>query len=228
MKVDIKGIRRGPGRLINSKFYLLEGRYAMKRIVDKHYYTYSVRTAVMSGVYVKCPTCGGLGMVTAEPDTAYFKCTNCGSLKTKERTIYRYDVHNQCDKCGRYYRVDISDSSKQRFPMLQVACTYCGYVMSGKVQKTPKYGWYIGEIKNGCEPFFGFELWFLTDYRGKLVWALNREHLAYLIDYLSADLREKPSGYQIARTQAAALPAFMKTAKNRDGIVKCLKNMQMK
>ena len=45
-------------------------------------------------------------------------------------------------------------------------------------------------------PIFGLELWFLTSFQGKPVWALNREHLAYLIDYLSADLREKPSGSQ--------------------------------
>lgn len=44
----------------------------------------------------------------------------------------------------------------------------------------------------------------------KLVWALNREHLHYLMDYLSADLRGKSfSTYTI-----------MKTAKNRKGIVK--------
>ena len=43
----------------------------------------------------------------------------------------------------------------------------------------------------GREPYFGLELWFLTSFQGKPVWALNREHLAYLIGYLSADLREK-------------------------------------
>ena len=62
---------------------------------------------------------------------------------------------------------------------------------------------------------------------GKPVWALNREHLAYLIDYLSADLREKPSGSQ-KKTQADHLPTFMKTAKNRERIVKLLKKLQEK
>ena len=53
----------------------------------------------------------------------------------------------------------------------------------------------------------------------------NREHLAYLIDYLSADLREKPLG-RAKKTQADHLPAFMKTAKNRERIVKLLKKLQ--
>ncbi|WP_040646670.1 hypothetical protein [Pseudoflavonifractor capillosus] len=53
------------------------------------------------------------------------------------------------------------------------------------------------------------------------------ESIAYLIDYLSADLREKPSGSQ-KKTQADHLPTFMKTAKNRERIVKLLKKLQEK
>ena len=67
----------------------------------------------------------------------------------------------------------------------------------------------------------------MTFFQGKPVWALNREHLAYLIDYLSADLREKPLG-RAKKTQADHLPTFMKTAKNRERIVKLLRQMQEK
>ena len=69
------------------------------------------------------------------------------------------------------------------------------------------------------------ELAAYLDFQGKPAWALNREHLAYLIDYLSADLREKPMG-RAKKTQADHLPTFMKTAKNRERIVKLLKKMQ--
>ena len=69
------------------------------------------------------------------------------------------------------------------------------------------------------------ELWFLTSFQGKPAWALNREHLAYLIDYLSADLREKPMG-RAKKTQSDHLPTFMKTARNRERIVKLLEKMQ--
>lgn len=198
----------------------------MKRVIDEYYFTYSADTATTLGIHVKCPKCNGLAIVTANHDAAYFNCTNCGDLKTTERTIYRYDVHNQCRGCGRYYRVDITDKSKQHFNMLHVACPSCGCMMSGEVHKTAEAFYYCDEIKNACEPFFGFELWFLTSFGNKPVWALNREHLTYLISYLSADLREKPAGCNSMKTQADHLPTFTKTAKNRDGIVKCLKNMQ--
>jgi len=54
-----------------------------------------------------------------------------------------------------------------------------------------------------------------------------KHDFAYLIDYLSVDLREKPSGSQ-KKTQADHLPTFMKTAKNRERIVKLLKKLQEK
>ena len=97
--------------------------------------------------------------------------------------------------------------------------------MPGEVLRTAQGFSYADEIREGKEPYFGLELWFLSYFQGKPVWAINREHLAYLIDYLSADLREKPFGLP-KRTQADHLPTFMKTAKNRERIVKLLKKMQ--
>lgn len=200
----------------------------MERIVDKPYFTYSCYTTLTSELNVKCPNCNGFGIVTAEKDTAFFRCTSCGHTAEKDRTIYRYDVHNQCKCCGRYYHIDIQDTNKQHFQVLHVACPFCGTIMSGKVHKTAEAFYYIGEIKNGYEPFFGLELWFLTTFKNKPVWALNWEHLAYLIDYLNADLREKFAGYRSMKTQADNLPTFMKTAKNRERIVRLLKDMQNK
>ncbi len=199
----------------------------MERIADKPCFTYSVDNVLSSGLNVKCPKCHGFGIVTANKDTAFFRCTNCGHTEEKDRRIYRYEVHNQCKCCGQYYRADIQDVDKQRFQVLRIACPFCGTVMAGKVHKTAEVFSHIGEIKDGKESYFGLELWFLTSFRGKLVWALNREHLAYLTGYLSAGLREKP--FSVAgKAQADHLPVFMKTAKNRGRILRLLKDMQKK
>lgn len=72
----------------------------MKRIKDEPYFTHSAYSAFTIGIQVKCPKCHGAGIVTADEKSAYFKCTNCGYHAEKERTIYRYDVHNQCKNCG--------------------------------------------------------------------------------------------------------------------------------
>ncbi len=102
---------------------------------------------------------------------------------------------------------------------------YCGTKMQGQVHKTAYCDYYCSSIKQGHDPFFNLPLWFLSSFNGKLVWALNREHLNYLIDYLSATLREKPTTYPL-KTQSDHLPTFMKTAKNRERIVKILRKMQ--
>ena len=97
----------------------------MSRIVDEPYFTYSAYNALTSGIQVKCPKCHGAGVVTADDDNAYFRCLSCGHRMTQDRTIYRYDVHNQCKNCGRYYRVDIEDEAKQQFPVLHMAEQPC-------------------------------------------------------------------------------------------------------
>ena len=198
----------------------------MKRTVDRNYFVNSTSAAFSTGIAVKCPKCQGLGVVKTDGYKAYFKCPNCATALTKERTNYRCDVHNQCPKCGRYYRVDIDEESKQHFPALRVACPFCGHMTAGKVHRTRQGFTYYSEVQNGREPFFGFELWFLAYLGRKAVCALNREHLNYLIDYLSADLRQKPAGYFSQHAQADHLPTFMKTAKNRERIVKLLQGMQ--
>ena len=199
----------------------------MSRAVDEPYFKYSVNSAMESGMQVKCPKCQGLGIIVADDNNAYFKCTSCSHQKSYDRTIYRYDVHNHCKNCGRYYRVDIENEEKQHFSALNVACPYCGTEMQGEVHKTAESFLYTADIHDGREPYFGLELWFLTSFHGKPVWALNREHLGYLIRYLSADLRVKPSNV-IGMSQSDHLPTFMKTAKNRERIVKLLKKMQEK
>lgn len=195
-----------------------------KRVIDKPYSTYALNRAVISGLCVKCPKCSQSSIVRADITNIYFSCTNCGYSKIEIRTNFRYQLENQCKQCGRYYRVSISNHNKQNLSVCNVACPFCNYVMQGKVQKTPSFI-YTNDIKNGCEPFFGLELWFLENFKGKTVWALNHDHLVYLIEYLSADLREKPFDANTMRTEADRLPYFMKSAKNREGIVKCLKKM---
>ena len=191
----------------------------MSRIADKPYFTYSAYTALTSGIQVKCPKCRGLGIVTADQDTACFRCHSCGHQETSDRTVYRYDVHNQCRCCGRFYRVDIEDEAKRHFAVLHVACPSCGATMPGEVHKTAQAYSHTAEIKDGKEPWFGLELWFLTSFQGKPVWAVNREHLAYLIDYLSADLREKPFGIP-RKTQASdGIPHLVSRACDLEGLV---------
>ena len=45
----------------------------------------------------------------------------------------------------------------------------------GEVQRTAQSFSYAAEIRDGKEPYFGLELWFLSSFQGKPVWAVNRK-----------------------------------------------------
>ncbi len=201
---------------------------AMIRAADSPPGTYSTATALQTGLMVKCPRCGGPGAVTADPQAFHFRCERCRHVLEKPRAACRRKVENLCPACGRYYRVHLPEETGG-FPVLRVACPYCGHELPGRVQQVPS-GWYssYGGVQRGREPFFGLELWFLSSFRGKPIWALDREHLAWLIDYVAADLRVRPPVGYLGRMQSDHLPTFMKTAKNRAGILRCLKRMQEK
>jgi len=58
---------------------------------------------------------------------------------------------------------------------------------------------------------------------GETLWAYNRPHLAYLKRYVEADLREE--GVAGKRGLASKLPKWMKAAKNRDEVLKCIQKL---
>ena len=64
----------------------------MKRVIDLPYYSFTVYSAAKTGICVKCPICGGAGMVRVD-GKAYFKCFDCGSVKEKSLSHYRTSVH---------------------------------------------------------------------------------------------------------------------------------------
>jgi uncharacterized Zn finger protein len=196
----------------------------VKRFVDKSYFEFATFAVHNAGIAVRCPKCGGLALVTRKDDTLWLRCTACGERRHKSKYDRRYDIHAQCAECGRYFRTDIDDTKNRHFAKLHVACPHCGALATGDVHTTENRSWTYGEIKDGKEPYFGCSLYYRNNFRGKLIWAVNREHLQYLINYLEADLRQESPGAKM--TQSDHLPAFMKSAKNRSGVVKALRKMR--
>lgn len=79
----------------------------MKRFTDEAYGKYSVHMVMQTGIDVKCPNCNNRGIVMRQDGIYHFFCTSCNKTMKTEHYLYEYDVQNQCENCGRYYRVDI-------------------------------------------------------------------------------------------------------------------------
>ena len=201
------------------------------RFYDLPYHTFSF----WSDMVVVCPKCGKAGIVhfDRERNIALFQCKSC---YIKKETIpggtYAFEVTAQCTSTGKYFRISMP-TNKIHGQKIRVKCPYCKESVIGNVSGTinPPYVT-LQNIRQAEDPYFHYPFYFQANYRGKIIWALNREHLQYLIDYLTADIRTVPPDfyktYKTMRSQSDMLPTFMKTAKNRDGIVKLLTKLQAK
>ncbi|MGL5436905.1 MAG: hypothetical protein ACRDBO_16160 [Lachnospiraceae bacterium] len=202
----------------------------MSEFHDLPYYAFSG----MSKMTVRCPKCNGMGYIKLDEKrrNAHFWCQECFISEEKVPHFESYEVSGMCEHCDRHYRVYLNKLSHHG-RKVRVTCPHCNEQSVGEV--TVRSQRYIyAKPGGGRDPYFHYQLYYQGHFRGELIWALNLEHLQYLIDYLKADLRKRPVGdlghgkppSGTMRTQADMLPTFMKTAKNREDIVKLLEKMK--
>ncbi|MET7697371.1 hypothetical protein [Streptomyces sp. NPDC005485] len=78
------------------------------------------------------------------------------------------------------------------------------------------------------DPYFRVPLWLRTGTRHGRLWAYNLEHLELLRQFAAASLRERDPWYEHGRkmTYVARLPAWIKSAKNRDEVLRAVDRMR--
>lgn len=124
----------------------------------------------------------------------------------------------RCDKCAEVVLKDNDPASQEGKPTSgdsylfaprRLVCNHCGYVaewQGNKVVSNDSNDWYFRQ-----------PLWLQISCCGELLWALNEDHLDFLEEYIGASLRESYRG-----TMASRLPDWMKSAKNREDVLKCI------
>ncbi|MGW6445920.1 TFIIB-type zinc ribbon-containing protein [Lentzea sp. NPDC055074] len=71
------------------------------------------------------------------------------------------------------------------------------------------------------------DLWLTTPCAGHTLWALNTAHLDLLESYVTATLREDPDPSSVRRmTILAKLPAWLKSAKHRDEVLRAVRRLR--
>lgn len=74
--------------------------------------------------------------------------------------------------------------------------------------------------------YFGLDLWLKTSCCGEMLWVYNRKHLDFLENYVSAKLRERMPHRN--KSLASRLPKWIKSAKNRDQVLKAIAKLKEK
>ncbi|MDR6722015.1 DNA-directed RNA polymerase subunit M/transcription elongation factor TFIIS [Paenibacillus amylolyticus] len=200
----------------------------MKRFEDEGAYKYNFYYLLHRGkqIEVNCKECGGHAVISKSDDRLVWACSNCYAQGAEEPS-YRYDAKGSCVLCERWFNVQVTDEKRTPHQSAHVECPHCGKGNQALLYRRETHRGYYPEIREGRESIFGMELYFLDQVRGKHVWAVNREHLNYLIAYISADLRVKPANSPM-KTASHAIPAYMKNAKNREQVVRTLTKLQYK
>ncbi|MET4104823.1 endogenous inhibitor of DNA gyrase (YacG/DUF329 family) [Hymenobacter sp. UYP22] len=176
-------------------------------------------------ITVCCPKCEGRGEVVTDFTTynSRFHCLNCFHQMEKSLVFFDLVLKVYCNQCSHKIVVETSEV-KQKKESIRVRCSECGGVESYK----PTYIAHTGYSYafDGVDPFFQLPLWYQASFKDELFWAYGPEHLLYLEQYIGARLRER--NQRLYATMVERLPQFIKSAKNRDSLLKLLERMKLK
>ena len=128
-----------------------------------------------------------------------------------------------CPRCSDQAKVLLNGNvefnpANHLFKPRKLVCTHCAFTEIWQ-KKTVYAG-------GNVDWYFRQPLWLEISCCGKALWAYNLEHLQMLEDYVSAKLRERT---QKGRSSfLSKLPQWIKSAKNRDEILKAIGKLKEK
>jgi len=187
----------------------------MKKIYKQEYFNYH------ENILVICPDCGEDAVVKNEYNykRATLECNHCDLRKTGlDLMIYKAFVNIYCPVCTHPIRYE-QGNLKKKPKNIQVRCDECDSSFQVKPKTEECLKSYVKEKGLIHDKVFGCPYYFQENFRGKLFWARNREHLLEMENYISSDLRTRlPYRMQMVER----LPTFIKEAKNREAILKIL------
>lgn len=184
-------------------------------------------------VWVKCIRCATPGLVHGHRAGAWhwhatFQCKSCELTLDSANGdwVGPVDVTGKrpCGYCGHQWlapRIRQEDWPRSVLTSIEKECVSCHRVSTVSLSTEPdRYG-----KPDGRDPHFGMHLWLMDSGPHGALWVYNAAHLQTLRTYIAAMLRE--------RTRSAGntslisrLPAWMKAAKNRDGLTKRLAKLE--
>ena len=150
-------------------------------------------------MYVRCPKCQ--------------KCASVTRIPSDEEKI-NADISRRFSSWRMEGFATTAGSYRRSFSPRKLSCLHCGY--------TKTWEGHARGAKGPCDWYFGLPLWLQTPCCGNILWAFNEEHLNFLEQYVAANHRVKyhVDGQMRNHTMASRLPIWMKSAKNRQQVLK--------
>ena len=144
-----------------------------------------------------------------------------------------------CPKCSRQAEVVLAENidfspSNHLFLSRKLICSNCGY---NKREESPKgiaqtlfstrkdISSYV-VIGGNFDWYFQESLWLQTECCSETLWFYNKTHLEFIENYVEAKLRERTPNEN--SSLASRLPKWIKSAKNREEILKAIGKLKDK
>jgi hypothetical protein len=102
---------------------------------------------------------------------------------------------------------------------LTLTCDGCGTITDASYEMSP-----VGVPDAVVDNCYGLPLWLQTPCAGHTLWAFNARHLAYLKEFLQADLRERRGTAHAS--VVSHLPGWLKQAKHRDEALRAVGRLE--
>ena len=146
-----------------------------------------------------------------------------------------YDFYDEflvvCPKCGARAKVVIDEAEFAKLPTRKLLKYRNQFYAPRKLiclNCVHRDTWKGNQILTGANVdwYFRLPLWLEIPCCGERLWAYNRNHLELLEAYVGAKLRERTTkGHN---SFLSKLPKWIKSAKNRDEILKAIKKLKEK
>lgn len=153
----------------------------------------------------------------------------------------------ECPKCSLMAKIVLLDLEEELdvFSARKIVCSNCGYAkhwdrrnvigygISNKISKDRKTFGIPGKTKKemliiggSFDWFFQEPLWLQTKCCGETLWVYNEKHLDFIEKYVAAKLRERIPYKN--NSVASRLPKWIKSAKNRENILRAIEKLKGK
>ena len=133
--------------------------------------------------------------------------------------FYRKGVLVECPRCQRMAYILPANTVDA-----QIACDSCGYAK----EYTGRSTWIGGaESRLGVEHYSQCQLWLQVRCCGQRLWALNREHVEWLDQYVGAELRSRNvvDGCVNSSLQSR-VPKWISSKKNRKQVLSGIQKLK--
>lgn len=182
---------------------------------------------LMNDFTVHCPKCQGKAQVSIpthfDYKNAVLKCTSCHySEKATDLIRHIPTGKAKCHHCLEFLDLTVINGHKSIPSYVNITCKYCKTI--NKINEN--WESYIEKYHDSgiIDPAFGLHLWYQDTVKGDILWAYNLRHITEIKNYVRATLRERTTD-KFKMTMVEKLPDFIKTAKNRDEVLKVLQRM---